>query len=888
METVFGFFVALIFFYVLLEWRLNRVRRESEKRYVDLEAKLRWLYERLQELQARPATEAPPVEVVEKTAELRKAEEIAVSQGLTFSSGITPASRASASTETQRRFPEEAIAESRTEETPAAKEPGWLSKLLFGGNILAKIGVVLLIFGVGSALKLAAEFGVLPAEARLGIAALFGLALGIVGWRKRAGHEMFGFALQGGGVAVLYLVVYFALTRYELIGTTAAFALFVLLGVGGMLLAAIQDGRSLAVLGLVGAFLAPVLASSDAGNHVVLFSYFTLLNLFIFGLSWFRSWRSLNVAGFLLTFAIGANWGLKFYQPEHFATTEPFLVVLFLIYSLIPLVFALRAAPGTAAVDRVDAMLIFGTPVVCGFLQVPLVEAFEYGLAWSAGIAGAYYLALAFIVAGRKREELSVLAESLRWVGAALLTLAVPFAFGARATVALWALEGAAAAWMGARRERMRIALAGLLLQLVAGGYFLLHIDELRHVTALANDIFVGGMLIAIAGLIGGYSASRLDAKAAPQFLTALVLIWSALWLYGTGLHEIDTFVERPWRFAASLAFIALPLVLAEFAGHRLGWRMLRLAALLLPAVLAVGAVAVLDLKRHPFADGAWISWLLAYAGHFIVLKRHDDDGVNVWLKARHALGFCVLAALAGWEASWQMKELLPDIRLARMLGWGVVPAVLLAAAQYAARSHAWPLATQRSAYLSLGASPIVFALAAWTLVLNFDYSGVAGGWKFVPLLNPLDLGQVFVLATLFIWVQVQSRMKGLLFAVLGGLTFVWVSAGAARAVHHWVGVPFIWDRLVDSVALQASWSILWALLALGLMIHATRQGLRMLWFAGFGLLGVVGLKLMLVDTAHVNTLGRTVSLLGVAILVIAASYFAPTPPKETVAGDRN
>ena len=106
------------------------------------------------------------------------------------------------------------------------------------------------------------------------------------------------------------------------------------------------------------------------------------------------------------------------------------------------------------------------------------------------------------------------------------------------------------------------------------------------------------------------------------------------------------------------------------------------------------------------------------------------------------------------------------------------------------------------------------------------------------------------------------------------------LSAGAARTVHHWLGVPFVWDRLVDSVALQASWSILWTLLALGLMIHATRRGLRTLWFAGFGLLGVVGLKLMLVDTAHVNTLGRTVSLLGVALLVIAASYFAPTPPR--------
>ena len=866
METVFGFFVALIFFFVLLEWRLGRARRESEQRYADLEAKTRWLYKMLSELQAAPPkpAETPVAEAVPAAEAVAETEsvEIAVPRRPTFSEAEADTPQAG--------------------EMPAPKEPGWLSKLLFGGNILAKIGVVLLIFGVGSALKLAAEFGVLPAEARLGIAALFGVALGVLGWRKRAGHEMFGFALQGGGVAVLYLVVYFALTRYALIGTTAAFALFVLLGIGGMLLAAIQDGRTLAVLGMIGAFLAPILASSDTGNHVVLFSYFTLLNLFIFGLSWFRSWRSLNVAGFLLTFAIGVNWGLKFYRPEYFATTEPFLVVLFLIYSLIPIVFALRAAPGTAAVDRVDAMLIFGTPVVCGFLQVPLVEPFEYGLAWSAGLTGLYYLALAFIVAGRRREELSVLAESLRWVGAALLTLAVPFAFGARTTVALWALEGAAAAWMGAKRERTRIALAGLALQLVAGGYFLLHLHELRHVTALANDVFVGGMLVAVAGLIGAHAASRLNAKAAPQFLSAAMLAWSALWLYGTGLHEIDVFVERPWRFAASLALVALPLAAAEFAGRRLDWLVLRRAAVLLPLVLAGGAVAGLGLKRHPFAGAAWRSWLAAYAGHFAVLKRQEEDGENVWLAARHALGFCVLAALSGWEASWQLKELLPEIRLARMLGWGVVPALLLAAARHAARIGAWPLATNRSAYLSLGSGPVVLALAAWTGVLNVDYSGAAGGWTYLPLLNPLDLAQLIVLATLFAWVREQSRAQGTLFAVLGGLTFAWVSAGAARTMHHWLGVPFVWDRLIDSVALQASWSILWTLLALGLMIQATRRGLRTLWFAGFGLLGVVGLKLMLVDTAHVNTLGRTVSLLGVALLVIAASYFAPTPPKAS------
>ena len=165
METVFGFFLALIIFYVLLEWRLNKTRRDSEQRYADLEAKTRWLYERLQELPARPATEAQPVEAVQDAAEASvapAADEIAVSRRLTL--------------------PEEAAAVPSAGKPAEEKEPGWLSKLLFGGNILAKIGVVLLIFGVGSALKLAAEFGVLPAEARLGIAALFGVALGVLGW----------------------------------------------------------------------------------------------------------------------------------------------------------------------------------------------------------------------------------------------------------------------------------------------------------------------------------------------------------------------------------------------------------------------------------------------------------------------------------------------------------------------------------------------------------------------------------------------------------------------------------------------------------------------------------------------------------------------------------
>ena len=49
----------------------------------------------------------------------------------------------------------------------------------------------------------------------------------------------------------------------------------------------------------------------------------------------------------------------------------------------------------------------------------------------------------------------------------------------------------------------------------------------------------------------------------------------------------------------------------------------------------------------------------------------------------------------------------------------------------------------------------------------------------------------------------------------------------------------------------------------------------------GFGLLAIVGAKLLLVDAAHAGTAIWTGTLIGVALLVIAASYFAPRPPAQ-------
>jgi uncharacterized membrane protein len=98
---------------------------------------------------------------------------------------------------------------------------------------------------------------------------------------------------------------------------------------------------------------------------------------------------------------------------------------------------------------------------------------------------------------------------------------------------------------------------------------------------------------------------------------------------------------------------------------------------------------------------------------------------------------------------------------------------------------------------------------------------------------------------------------------------------------HHWFGVAYQEHALFHSALFQGMLSFVWTCLAIGLMIHASRELLRANWFVGFGLLAVVGAKLLLVDAANAGTVIWTGTLIVVALLVIAAGYFAPRPPAQ-------
>lgn len=172
---------------------------------------------------------------------------------------------------------------------------------LFGGNTLVRSGIIVLFIGISFLIKYVAENSNVPIEFRMSGIALFGVGLLVLGWRLRSNRQQYAWALQGGGVGVLYLTVFAAMKLYQLIPTSAAFTLLIVIAFLSAAIAVLQSALPLAILGFTGGFLAPIFTSSGSGSHVGLFSYYLVLNLAIVFIAYHKSWRPLNVLGFAFT-----------------------------------------------------------------------------------------------------------------------------------------------------------------------------------------------------------------------------------------------------------------------------------------------------------------------------------------------------------------------------------------------------------------------------------------------------------------------------------------------------------------------------------------------------------------------------------------------------------
>ncbi len=785
---------------------------------------------------------------------------------------------------------------------PAApKEPSALWNFFFGGNTLVRVGILVLFIGVSFLLKYAADAGLVPIELRLAGVAAGGIALLVLGWRLRHQREGYALMLQGGGVGILYLTVFAALRLYQLLPPTMAFILLAGMAFFSALLAIVQNSKALAITGAAGGFLAPILASTGGGSHVALFSFYAVLNAGILYIAWFKAWRELNLVGFLFTALIGFAWGAGRYRPELFGTTEPFLILFFLMYVAIAVLFALRQSPKLT--HYIDGTIVFGVPLVAFGMQAAMVKHIEFGAAYSALAVAAVYLTLATILHAKKRDSLRLLVESFLALGVGFATLAVPLALDGRWTSAVWAVEGAAIVWVDVRQNRMLPRAFGMLLQFAAGVSFLAHhnlVAGIEQLLPVLNASYLGCVMVAVAALfINYYAERRRDVIGDNERLfTRMLFVWGALWWFGGGVLEIERHVSAYAALSADLIFFAGSCAAFASLWRRLDWGPARYAALaLMPLMAGTLLVMASDNVRHPFAYHGYAGWGIAFAVHLAVLRLHRMDTYDnaKWLDWYHAAGFWLLAIVASWEFGWQIDQYVGDHYVEGrwvwpLIAWAMVPGALIAAFAASGERLGWPVNAQRRGYLYLGALPVAVFLLGWIVVANFTSNGNPAPLPYVPLLNPLDLAQFGALLALAMWYVLVRRMEipgvkmpstKTALTMLGIVLFIALNGVLLRTLHHYADVPFRFERMMSSTLVQASFSLFWSLLALGAMFFANKRGVRALWFVGAALLAVVIAKLALVDLSNTGTVARIVSFIGVGLFCMVIGYFSPVPPKS-------
>lgn len=340
------------------------------------------------------------------------------------------------------------------------------------------------------------------------------------------------------------------------------------------------------------------------------------------------------------------------------------------------------------------------------------------------------------------------------------------------------------------------------------------------------------------------------------------------------------------------LALLSLSVWIWRTASQRLGWVALHFAVWLLWPAMLVVLFWQLANDSHLLAAG-WqnLAWCVALPSALLLLHREGNALFALLSRALHlSLAWMILLAL-GAELYWFVDTLPWGMGAwssgLLMAACGVVILFTLAGI----RRGIWLLRVWPELYGTLGLAPLVPVLVILLVMANVQDARIIH-MLYLPLINPLEEGAAFALLGLWAWARYctprvtpylpwVARVSPVL---LLGLSFWWINGVLLRALANYAGVDWNVNDLWHSRLIQTTFALFWMLGALVVMLLANRRGSRREWLCGAGLLGVVILKLMLVDSAGGGGLARAVAFIGVAVLVLIVGYFSPLPPKETKA----
>ena len=455
---------------------------------------------------------------------------------------------------------------------PAAA-PGFEERL--GTRWVVWIGGLALALGGFFMVRYSIEAGLVGPGVRVFLGGLFAAALLGAGEWSRRKESISNIAalpianipaiLTAAGTAVAFATIYAA---YALYGFLVPATAFVLLGIVAMgtLAAALLHGPALAGLGVVGAFVTPILVSSGKPDYWALYIYLAVVTAASFGLARIRLWRWLAVT----TIAFAVLWIFPGLDTGD-----------------------LQVAPH--AFHAVAGFVLAALLVVCGFMFGPTIADGEIEPVSSSSL-GAFLFGAMLVVVSSAHADLALIAFTLLIGGTLFVAWRAPAATGAL---------GAAAATVFIVFAEWAVRANPDMLVLPGGP--LPGVGPVATDSAVTLHLVMAAIFAAGFGIAGFFAQGRSNSPIIP-------VVWSAA-AVATPIAILVALYARIAHLDRSIPFAILAVLLAAAFGaatETLNRREDRPGVATSVALFATGTLGALALALTFALEKGWLTIALA------------------------------------------------------------------------------------------------------------------------------------------------------------------------------------------------------------------------------------------------------------------------------------
>lgn len=186
--------------------------------------------------------------------------------------------------------------------------------------------------GIAFAIKYSFDHNLISPALRMAFGFLTGIALLASGtWlHRRKQYTVGAQTLCATGVVILYAVTFAcrSIYHFEFFGTIPTFLLMALITATAFLLAIRLEAMVVAILGMLGGFLTPILIHSDQDNPLGLFGYIAILDAGLIVVALNRRWHFLTALAAAGTAFMQIGWAGRFFEAEKYFEGNKILVAL--------------------------------------------------------------------------------------------------------------------------------------------------------------------------------------------------------------------------------------------------------------------------------------------------------------------------------------------------------------------------------------------------------------------------------------------------------------------------------------------------------------------------------------------------------------------------------